>query len=74
MERIDNFKSFSKDAASKAELKVSEENEVKRNEITDNIKAVLVEMEITSLSDLTEEQKTDFVNTLFSTKTTEETK
>ena len=65
MEKISNFKTFSKTSADNTAIKIGEENEVKRGEIAERVKSVLSEMDISSLDDLTEEQKNEFVNNLF---------
>lgn len=72
MERISDFKTFSANSAEKAAVRLSEENEVKRSEIAEKVKAVLNEMEISSLTDLSEEQKQDFIDRLFTEKEVEE--
>ena len=65
MEKISNFKTFSKKSAEANAIKLGEENEVKRNAIAERVKEVLSKMDISSLYDLTEDQKQEFINTLF---------
>ena len=65
MEKISNFKTFSKTSADASAIKLGEENEIKRSYIADKVREVLSNMDISSLSDLTEEQKEEFVNNLF---------
>jgi hypothetical protein len=65
MKRISNFKIFSKKTASSNAIKLSEDNEIKRNEIAEAVKTLLSEMNISSLSDLTEDQRNSFTEALF---------
>ena len=69
MEKISNFKTFSKISAENTAVKIGEENELKRGEIAEKVKAVLSDMDISSLDDLTEDQKDEFINNLFASET-----
>jgi len=69
MEKISNFKTFSKISADNTAVKIGEENEVKRGEIAEKVKAVLSDLDISSLDDLTEDQKDEFINNLFASET-----
>ena len=69
MEKISNFKAFSKASANDTAIKLGEENEVKRGEIAERVKSVLSDMDISSLDDLTEDQKDEFINNLFASET-----
>ena len=69
MEKISNFKTFSKISAENTAVKIGEENEVKRGEIAERVKSVLSDMDISSLDDLTEDQKDEFINNLFASET-----
>ena len=65
LKKISNFKTFSKISAEASAVKVGEENEIKRSYIVDKVREVLSKMDISSLGDLTEDQKEEFVNNLF---------
>lgn len=65
MEKISNFKTFSKKSADITAVQLGEENEVKRGKIAEKVKSVLSGMDISSLDDLTEDQKDEFINNLF---------
>jgi len=66
MERISSFKDFNSIYVERNQLITNEENENKRNAIADRVKSILSEMEISTLTDLDEETKLKFVDTLFS--------
>lgn len=68
MEKISNFKTFSKTSADNTAIKIGEENEVKRGAIAEKVKSVLSDMDISSLDDLTEDQKQEFINNLFTSE------
>lgn len=68
MEKISNFKTFSKKSADDTAVKIGEENDVKRSEIAEKVKSVLSDMDISSLNDLTEDQKDEFMNNLFTSE------
>lgn len=72
MEKISNFKTFAKVSADNNAIKIGEENEVKRGAIAEKVKSVLSDMDISSLDDLTEEQKNEFVNNLFTSENKDE--
>ncbi len=65
MEKISNFKTFSKTSADNDAIKIGEENETKRGAIAERVKSVLSDMDISSLDDLTEDQKDEFISSLF---------
>tara|TARA_R110002096_G_scaffold65164_2_gene158831 strand:- start:13 stop:495 length:483 start_codon:yes stop_codon:yes gene_type:complete len=69
MEKISNFKAFSKASANDTAIKLGEENETKRGAIAERVKSVLSDMDISSLDDLTEDQKDEFINNLFASET-----
>ena len=66
MERISSFKDFQSIYTERNQARLSEENEIKRDAIAERVKNILSEMEISSLTDLDEETKLKFVDTLFS--------
>ena len=66
MERISSFKDFQSIYTERSQTRLSEENETKRNAIAEKVKNILSEMEISSLTDLDEDTKLKFVDTLFS--------
>jgi len=66
MEKISSFKDFQSIYTERAQTRLSEENEIKRNAIAERVKNILSEMEISSLKDLDEDTKLKFVDTLFS--------
>ena len=69
MEKISNFKTFSKTSADNNAIKIGEENETKRGAIAERVKSLLSDMDISSLDDLTEDQKDEFINNLFASET-----
>ena len=66
MERISSFKDFQSIYTERNQARLSEENEIKRDAIAERVKNILSEMEISSLTDLDEDTKLKFVDTLFS--------
>ena len=66
MERISSFKDFNSIYVERNQQITVEENENKRNAIADRVKSIMSEMEISKLTDLDEETKIKFVDTLFS--------
>ena len=66
MERISSFKDFQSIYTERSQARLSEENETKRNAIAERVKNILSEMEISSLTDLDEDTKLKFMETLFS--------
>ena len=66
MEKISSFKDFQSIYTERNQTRLSEENEIKRDAIAEKVKSILSEMEISSLTDLDEETKLKFVDTLFS--------
>ena len=66
MEKISSFKDFQSIYTERAQTRLSEENEIKRNAIAERVKNILSEMEISSLTDLDEDTKLKFMETLFS--------
>jgi hypothetical protein len=66
MERISSFKDFQSIYTERSQARLSEENEIKRDAIAERVKNILSEMEISSLTDLDEDTKLKFMETLFS--------
>ena len=66
MERISSFKDFNSIYVERNQQITVEENENKRNAIADRVKTIMSAMEISKLTDLDEDTKLKFVETLFS--------
>ena len=73
MERISSFKDFNSIYVERNQQITVEENENKRNAIADRVKTIMSEMEISKLTDLDEDTKLKFVETLFSEEVTIDT-
>jgi hypothetical protein len=70
--KIQSFKTFSELKMQEKQQRIQEEQEAKRNETAAKIAEALAEMEVTSIEELTEEQRKQLVAKLFNEDTAEE--
>ena len=64
MERINSFKSFTEVRAQKQTLKLREENQQKRAQLSTRVAELLDEMDVTSFEEMSEETRTQFITAL----------
>ena len=60
MAKLQSFGEFANAKRTAAEIKLQEENAAKRNSSAETFKSLLSEYNVTSVQDLTEEQKVEF--------------
>lgn len=72
MNKIQSFKTFSQLKAEEKQQQIQEEQQAKRNETATKIAEILAEMEVTSLTELSEEQRKQLVAKLFNEDTAED--
>lgn len=72
MNKIQSFKTFSELKTQEKQQQLQEEAEAKRSELATQIAQTLAEMEVSSLADLTEDQRKEFIGKLFNEDSAEE--
>ena len=72
MNKIQSFKTFSELKAEEKQIKLQEEAKTKREQLATKISETLAELDVTSLDELSEEQRKQLVAKLFNEDATEE--
>lgn len=72
MNKIQSFKTFSELKAEEKQIKLQEEAKTKREQLATKISETLAELDVTSLEELSEEQRKQLVAKLFNEDTAEE--